>query len=49
MDARSRLITQLADQVRLTADRVRWADQRHGAVPAELLADVAVWRAATPG
>jgi hypothetical protein len=47
LDARSRLVTQLADQLRLTADGVRWADQRHGAVPAELLADVAVWRAAT--
>ena len=45
MDARSRLVTQLADQVRLTADGVGW--EHHAAVPAELIADVAVWRAAT--
>ena len=46
LDARSRLVTQLADQVRLTADGVGWAEP-HAAVPAELIADVQVWRAAT--
>jgi AAA domain len=47
LDARSRLVTQLADQVRLTADGVGWAGQGHAAVPAELIADLQVWRAAT--
>jgi hypothetical protein len=46
LDARSRLVIQLADQVRLTADGVGWAES-HAAVPAELIADVQVWRAAT--
>jgi hypothetical protein len=46
LGARSRLITQLADQVRLTADGVGWAEP-HAAVPAELTADMQVWRAAT--
>jgi conjugative relaxase-like TrwC/TraI family protein len=46
LDARSRLVTQLADQVRLTADGVGWAES-NAAVPAELIADVQVWRAAT--
>jgi len=46
LDARSRLVTQLADQVRLTADGVGSAEP-HAAVPAELIADVQVWRAAT--
>jgi hypothetical protein len=45
LDARSRLITQLADQVRLTADGVGW--EPYAAVPGELIADVQVWRAAT--
>jgi hypothetical protein len=45
LDARSRLVTQLADRVRLTADGVGWAES-HAAVPAELIADVQVWRAA---
>ena len=46
LDARSRLVTQLADRVRLTADGVGWAES-HAAVPAELIADVQIWRAAT--
>jgi conjugative relaxase-like TrwC/TraI family protein len=46
LDARSRLVTQLADLVRLTADGVGWSES-HPAVPAELIADVQVWRAAT--
>jgi hypothetical protein len=46
LDARSRLVTQLADQVRLIADGVGWAES-HAAVSAELTADVQVWRAAT--
>jgi hypothetical protein len=46
LDARSHLVTQLADQVRLTADGVGWAES-HAAMPAELIADVQVWRAAT--
>jgi AAA domain len=47
LDARSRLVTQLADRVRLTADGAGWAEQRCVAVPAELIADIQVWRAAT--
>ena len=46
LGARSRLITQLADQIRLTAEGLGWAES-HAAVPAELIADVQVWRAAT--
>jgi conjugative relaxase-like TrwC/TraI family protein len=46
LGARSRLVTQLADQIRLTADGVGWAEP-HAAVPAELIAEVQVWRAAT--
>jgi conjugative relaxase-like TrwC/TraI family protein len=47
LGARSRLVTQLADRVRLTAEGDGWADQHHAPVPAELIADVQVWRAAT--
>jgi conjugative relaxase-like TrwC/TraI family protein len=46
MGARSCLITQLADQVRLTGGREGWAGQPR-AIQAELDADVQVWRAAT--
>ena len=42
-----RLITQLADQVRLTVGSQEWAGQPTVALPAELIADVQVWRAAT--
>jgi conjugative relaxase-like TrwC/TraI family protein len=47
LGARSRLITQLADQVRLTVGSQEWAGQPTVALPAELMADVQVWRAAT--
>jgi conjugative relaxase-like TrwC/TraI family protein len=49
MAARSQLVAELADQVRLnaTAEAPAWAAQRHVPVPAELIADVQVWRAAT--
>jgi hypothetical protein len=46
LSARSRLVTQLADRVRLTAD-VGGSAESHAAVPAELIADMQVWRAAT--
>jgi hypothetical protein len=47
--ARSQLVAELADQVRLhpAAATVAWAAQRHAPVPAELIADIQVWRAAT--
>jgi conjugative relaxase-like TrwC/TraI family protein len=47
--ARSQLVGELADQVRLNAAAatVAWAAQRHASVPAELIADIQVWRAAT--
>jgi hypothetical protein len=46
--ARSQLVAELADQVRRTtaAATVAWAVQRPP-VPAELIADIQVWRAAT--
>jgi conjugative relaxase-like TrwC/TraI family protein len=49
MDARSHMVGQLADQVRLNAagEVPAWAAKRHAAVPAELIADIQVWRAAT--
>jgi len=49
LDARSHRVAQLADQVRLTtADQTpAWATQQHTLVPAELIADLQVWRAAT--
>jgi hypothetical protein len=47
LDARSRLVTQLVDRIRLTAEGVGWPGQPHVAVPAELIADVQVWCAAT--
>ena len=48
-DARSRLVAQLADQVRSNAEgeAPAWAAVRRALVPAELIADVQVWRAAT--
>ncbi|MGH3340037.1 MAG: MobF family relaxase, partial [Propionibacteriaceae bacterium] len=45
--ARSRLVAQLAHQVRLTAEGDGWADRARATLPAELIADVQVWRAAT--
>jgi conjugative relaxase-like TrwC/TraI family protein len=47
LGARSRLITRLADRVRLTVGREEWTGQPPAALPAELIADVQVWRAAT--
>jgi conjugative relaxase-like TrwC/TraI family protein len=49
LDARSRLVAQLADQVRSNAEgeAPAWAAVRRALVPAELIADVEVWRAAT--
>ena len=49
LDARSRLVAQLADQVRSNAEgeTPAWAAVRHTPVPAELIADVQLWRAAT--
>jgi conjugative relaxase-like TrwC/TraI family protein len=49
LEARSHLVAQLADQVRLNVegDAPAWAAQPHALVPAELIVDVQVWRAAT--
>jgi conjugative relaxase-like TrwC/TraI family protein len=49
LNARSQLVAELADQVRrnAAADPPAWAAQRHAPVPAELIADIQVWRAAT--
>ena len=49
LDARSQLVAQLADQVRTNAaaETPAWAAQRHAHMPAELIADMQVWRAAT--
>jgi conjugative relaxase-like TrwC/TraI family protein len=48
LDARSQLVAELADQVRrnAAAEAPAWAAQPHTPVPAELIADVQVWRAA---
>jgi conjugative relaxase-like TrwC/TraI family protein len=47
--ARSQLVAELADRVRLNpaAATPAWAAQRHAPVPAELIGDIQVWRAAT--
>jgi conjugative relaxase-like TrwC/TraI family protein len=49
LDARSDLVAELADQVRLNAaaEAPAWAAQPHALVPAELIAQVQMWRAAT--
>ena len=49
LEARSRLVAQLAAQVRInvTAEAPGWAALPHSPVPAELIADIQVWRAAT--
>jgi conjugative relaxase-like TrwC/TraI family protein len=49
LDARSRLVAELADQVRSNAEgeAPAWAAVRRALVPAELIVDVQVWRAAT--
>ena len=48
LDARSDLVARLADQVRISprGDAPAWAAQLHASMPAELIADVQVWRAA---
>jgi conjugative relaxase-like TrwC/TraI family protein len=48
LHARSQLVAELADQVRrnAAAEKPAWAAQLHGPVPAELIADIQVWRAA---
>jgi hypothetical protein len=48
LDARSQVVAELADQVRVSAagEAPAWSAQQHGPVPAELIADVQVWRAA---
>ena len=49
LNARSQLVAELADQVRrnTAAEPPAWAAQPHTPVPAELIADMQVWRAAT--
>ena len=49
LNARSQLVAELADQVRrnAAAEAPAWAAQPHAPVPAELIADLQVWRAAT--
>ena len=49
LNARSELVAQLADEVRrnAAADPPAWATQLHAHLPAELIADIQVWRAAT--
>jgi hypothetical protein len=48
LKARSQLVAELADQVRGDAagESPAWAAQPHVSVPAELIADIQVWRAA---
>jgi conjugative relaxase-like TrwC/TraI family protein len=49
LDARSRLVAELADQVRSNAAGAApaWVVKLHAPVPAELITDIEVWRAAT--
>jgi hypothetical protein len=49
LNARSQLVAELANQIRLNtaAEALAWAAQRHAPVPAEMIADIQVWRAAT--
>ena len=49
LNARSQLVAELADQVRCNAaaETPPWAAQPHTPVPAELIATLQVWRAAT--
>ena len=49
LQARSKLISDLADQVRINAaaETPAWAAQRYVPLPADLIADIQVWRAAT--
>jgi hypothetical protein len=49
LEARSQLVAQLADQIRTNAaaETPAAAAQRQAGLPAELIADIQVWRAAT--
>jgi hypothetical protein len=49
LEARSRLVAELANQVRSNAEgeAPAWAAVRRALVPAELIADIQIWRAAT--
>jgi hypothetical protein len=49
LEARSHLVAQLADHIRVSAEgeAPAWAAQRHAHIPAELIADIQVWCAAT--
>jgi hypothetical protein len=48
LHARSKLISDLADKVRINAaETPAWAAQRYVPLPAELIAEIQVWRAAT--
>ena len=49
LNARSQLVVELADQVRrnAAAETPAWAAQHDSPVPAELIAEIQVWRAAT--
>jgi hypothetical protein len=49
LDARSELVAELADQVRLSTEgeTPAWAAQPHTLLPAKLIADIQIWRAAT--
>jgi hypothetical protein len=49
VEARSRLVAELANQVRSNAggEAPTWAAVRRALVPAELIADIQIWRAAT--
>jgi hypothetical protein len=49
LEARSRLVAELADQVRSNAEgeAPAWAAVRRALLPAELIADIQLWRAAT--
>jgi conjugative relaxase-like TrwC/TraI family protein len=49
LNARSELVARLADQVRLgtEGEAPAWAAQPHTLLPARLIADIRVWRAAT--
>ena len=44
--ARAQLITDLADQVRASGEAATWADEQDRILPAGLISDLQVWRAA---
>jgi hypothetical protein len=47
LNARSQLVAELAVRRNAAAEAPAWAAQPHTPVPAELIADIRVWRAAT--